>query len=209
MDDGEPRVDVRRSGRRRRTVSAYRGDDGAIVVLLPARLSDDEESSWVEAMVERVHRAEQRRRPDDATLARRAEQLSTRYLHGLARPTSVRWVRNQEQRWGSCTPADRAIRLSKRLQGMPPWVIDYVLLHELTHLLEPGHTRAFWRMVDQMPKAERARGFLEGVAYAAHLRVRPQDVLDGDCVEDGLDAWSAPARSTREASPAQVDQFVQ
>ena len=50
---------------------------------------------------------------------------------------------------------------------MPGWVIDYVLLHELAHLLEAGHTQAFWRMVDRFPKAERARGFLEGVALAA------------------------------------------
>ena len=47
-------------------------------------------------------------------------------------------------RWGSCTIGDRTIRLSRRLQLMPSWVIDYVLMHELGHLLEPWHNARFW-----------------------------------------------------------------
>ena len=54
-------------------------------------------------------------------------------------PASVRWVTNQNGRWGSCTPADRTIRISHRIQDMPDWVIDYVLLHELAHLIVPSH----------------------------------------------------------------------
>ena len=171
-----PPVEVRRSRRRRRTVSAYRNDDGTIVVLLPARMTKAEEREWVATMVARLERSEQRARPSDAALARRAETLSQRYLEGLARPASVRWVDNQQHRWGSCTPADKTIRLSHRLQGMPTWVIDYVLLHELTHLLEKNHTKTFWRMVDRFPKAERARGFLEGVALAAKWEMSADDV---------------------------------
>ena len=98
----------------------------------------------------------------------------------------MRWVDNQEQRWGSCTPASGSIRLSHRLQGMPAWVIDYVLLHELAHLLERTHAPAFWRMVDRYPKAERAKGFLEGVAAAA----RWETALDDDVEETGSSALS-------------------
>lgn len=159
----EPAVEVRRSRRRRRTVSAYRESDGHVVVLLPARMSKAEEAEWIETMLARLRRSEERRRPSDEALALRAQRLSEKYLEGLARPASVRWVDNQKARWGSCTPRDRSIRLSTRLQGMPSWVVDYVLVHELAHLLESGHTDAFWRMVDRYPKAERARGFLEGV----------------------------------------------
>ena len=83
---------------------------------------------------------------------KRAAALSDRYLGGLAMPESVRWVDNQKSRWGSCTPGDRSIRLSERLQGMPPWVIDYVLVHELAHLLEPGHDAKFWAWVDRYPQ---------------------------------------------------------
>src|SRR5688500_8228331 len=109
---GIPRVEVRRSRRRRRTVSAYRDGDGTVVVLLPARMSRSEEREWVATMVDRLARSEQRRTPSDAALAKRAAQLSQRYLEGLARPESVRWVDNQQHRWGSCTPADRSIRVS-------------------------------------------------------------------------------------------------
>ncbi len=187
----QPLVEVRRSRRRRRTVSAYREDDGRVVVLLPARMSKAEEREWVATMLARLARSEERRRPSDEALARRATQLSERYLEGLARPLSVRWVENQTHRWGSCTPSDRTIRVSKRLQGMPPWVVDYVLLHELAHLLEKGHTRAFWVLVDQYPKAERAKGFLEGVAFAAAADLSPQDV---------------PAQSAADAESALGDQ---
>ena len=180
-----PRVEVRRSARRRRTVSAYRDEDGTLVVLLPARMSRAEEQQWVEVMLDRVERSERRRRPSDADLEKRAAQLSERYLEGLARPQAVRWVTNQSQRWGSCTPADGSIRLSARLQGMPAWVVDYVLLHELAHLLESGHTPTFWRLVERYPKAERARGFLEGVALAS-----------------GQEAYGEP-------SPGELDELVQ
>src|SRR5689334_1103949 len=102
---GPAPVEVRRSRRRRRTVAAYRHDDGQIVVLIPARLSKAEEQEWVAMMVARIEKQESRRKPSDEALERRALQLSARYLEGLARPESVRWVENQEQRWGSCTPS--------------------------------------------------------------------------------------------------------
>jgi predicted metal-dependent hydrolase len=172
-DDGtEPQVEVRRSKRRRRTVSAYRDGD-RIVVLLPASLSRDEEATWVERMVARVRRSEQRAPSSDAALMERALTLSDRYLGGLAPPSSVRWVENQKQRWGSCTPGDRSIRLSARLQAMPGWVVDYVLVHELAHLLEPGHDAAFWGWVDRYPQSQRAQGYLLGWSAAARLGPPP------------------------------------
>ncbi|MBA2559409.1 MAG: M48 family metallopeptidase [Propionibacteriales bacterium] len=161
----EPLVDVRRSRRRTRTVSAYREGD-RIVVLIPARMSRADEQEWVATMLAKVRRAERRRRPDDATLSARAEVLSARYLEGKARPTSVRWATNQHSRWGSCTPLDATIRISSRLQGMPSYVVDYVLLHELTHLLVAGHGDDFWHWVSRFDLTERARGFLEGVSAA-------------------------------------------
>lgn len=164
----KPEVEVRRSRRRRRTVAAYREDD-KVIVMIPARLSAAEEREWVVTMLARLEKSEKRKRPSDAGLQRRAVDLSEQYLGGLATPDTVRWVTNQNSRWGSCTPGDRSIRLSARMQGMPAWVIDYVLVHELAHLIEPGHTAEFWGWVDRYPKAERAKGFLEGVAAASAL----------------------------------------
>jgi predicted metal-dependent hydrolase len=116
-------------------------------------------------------RQDARRRPGIDALSERAAALNERYLDGQALPTSVTWSNRQTGRWGSCTPADGTIRLSSRLQGMPDWVVDYVLLHELAHLLQPGHDPAFWALVGRFPRTERARGFLEGIAAAAHLEV--------------------------------------
>jgi predicted metal-dependent hydrolase len=161
-------VEVRRSARRRRTVTAYRDGDRT-VVLIPARMSRTEERRWVEVMVERLSAQEQRRRPTDAGLLRRARDLSARYLGGQADPRSVRWVNNQATRWGSCTPSDRSIRLSTRLRGMPQYVVDYVLVHELGHLIVGGHGPDFWELLEAYPKTERARGYLDGVAAAAGL----------------------------------------
>ena len=170
----DPSVEVRRSGRRRRTVSAYR-EGGRTIVLIPARFTKAEERHWVDTMLGRLAAGDRRRRPDDAELSARARALSARYLADAARPSSVRWVGNQMSRWGSCTPADGTIRISERLKGMPGYVLDYVLLHELAHLLRPAHDREFWRLLAAYPRVERARGYLEGVAAAAGLGAAWQD----------------------------------
>ncbi len=171
----QAQVEVRRSKRRRRTVSAYR-DGERIVVLIPASLTRKEEAEWVETMVARLEQAEQKAKLSDDDLLERAQRLNDNYLGGLATPASVRWVTNQNSRWGSCTPGDRTIRLSERLQGMPAWVVDYVLVHELAHLLEPGHDAKFWAWVDRYPQAEKAKGYLLGWSAAAHVEPPPDDV---------------------------------
>lgn len=217
MVDPSPLIEVRRSARRRRTVAAYRDGD-KIIILMPARTSKADERRLVTEMVERVTRREARManagpRAGDSSLLSRARQLSNTYLDGRAQPISVRWVTNMSHRWGSCTIGDRTIRLSHRLQSMPSWVIDYVLLHELCHLIEPGHDHAFWAWVQRYPRTERARGFLEGVAVAAQLpelSVCDSPELDGgspgrsDAVDDG--SWpdlALPGSTASDCVPAE------
>lgn len=157
-------VEIRRSKRRTRTVRAYREGDKTIV-LMPAHLSKAEEERHVRSLVERLDSREKRVRPSDEELLARAEALSRTWLGGRAEPVSVRWVSNQNSRWGSCTSVDRSIRLSDRLKGMPSYVVDYVLLHELAHLIEPNHSKRFWALVDACPQTAKAKGFLEGVSF--------------------------------------------
>ncbi|GAB7043773.1 M48 family metallopeptidase [Catenuloplanes niger JCM 9533] len=162
---------MRRSQRRRRTVSAYR-DGERVVVLIPDQFSRAEETEWVDRMLARLAAREERLLRTDAELLARARRLIARYLddhrdHVL--PDSVRWVTNQNGRWGSCTPADRTIRISHRIQEMPEWVIDYVLLHELVHLVVPSHNARFWDLVGRYPRTERARGYLEGISAATGM----------------------------------------
>lgn len=63
-------------------------------------------------------------------------------------------------RWGSCTPGNN-LNFNWRLIKAPMFVIDYVIVHELAHLLEANHTPRFWNIVGaQLPAMERARNWL-------------------------------------------------
>jgi predicted metal-dependent hydrolase len=190
-------VEVRRSTRRRRTVSAYR-DGERVVVLIPASFSATEEARWVERMVARLAAGEARGPQTDDALMRRAVRLSDRYLGGHAVPSSVRWVSTMSRRWGSCTPAHGTIRVSDRLRDAPDHVLDYVLLHELAHLLVPGHGPGFWRMLASYPRLERARGFLDGLAHAEGL----PPLADGEDPVDPGDEAAASGRIAGGPSPA-------
>jgi predicted metal-dependent hydrolase len=147
-------VVVHRSARRRKTVEA-REVDGVLRVSIPATMTKAEETRWVAEMVRRIERRSRSRSID---LSARAASLAAR--HRLPRPTSIRWVNNQEWRWGSCTPSEGSVRVSSRLAREPGWVLDYVIVHELAHLVVPHHGPAFWTVVNRYPRAERARGFL-------------------------------------------------
>ena len=146
--------EVVRSARRRKTVQA-REVDGVLRIQIPAAMTGDEEQRWVDEMTRRFRRRAGTREVD---LASRARTLGQRY--GLPIPSSIRWADNQRSRWGSCTVATGAIRVSSALGAYPRWVLDYVVVHELAHLVHPDHGAAFWGLVDRYPRAERARGFL-------------------------------------------------
>jgi len=180
-------VEVRRSRRRTRTVTAFRERD-TIVVVIPQRMSRADERSFVDSMVAKVLAREARTAVPrgDAALRERAAELAVRYLAPATggappQPADVRWVTNQQRRWGSCTPATAVIRLSHRLQPMPAWVVDYVLVHELAHLVEASHSAEFWRLVARYPDAEKAKGFLEG--YLAGQGVAADEGSDDDVEE--------------------------
>ena len=81
-------------------------------------------------------------------------------------PTSVSWSSRQLKRWGSTTSTTGAVRLSARLQNMPGWVVDSVLVHELAYLIEPNHGRRFQQLVARYPRTEEADVFPAGVSWA-------------------------------------------
>jgi predicted metal-dependent hydrolase len=154
------KVEVVRSPRRRKTITAERRD-GRVVVRLPAGMSKTEERTWVHKMVSRLTEQERIQRLNARrNLERTAERLNRDYFDGRLRWNSIRYVGNQRDRYGSCTPEDGAIRISDRVAGWPAWVRDYIVMHELAHLLVPSHSPRFWRMVERYPLIERARGFL-------------------------------------------------
>lgn len=147
-------VEIIRSSKRRKTAQA-RIVGSMLEVRIPARCSAGEERDLVEHFRKKFERSQASAKMN---LEARAAGLAERF--GLPEPKTIRWVTNQRSRWGSCTPADGSIRLSDQLVGFPSWVVDYVIVHELAHLLIDTHSARFWDVVDAYPLTERARGYL-------------------------------------------------
>lgn len=163
--DGRPPLELVRSTARRASATAF-VRDGRIVVQLPAGMEPAAEAALVERLVSRVSGRDRADRiGGDEALAARARTLAEQYLDGV-QPVSVAWSGRMRRRWGSCTPADGTIRISRAVAAFPGWVLDYVLVHELAHLQAPGHGPGFHALLARYPQAERARGFLEGVQFA-------------------------------------------
>jgi predicted metal-dependent hydrolase len=153
-------VKVVRSKRRKKTVEA-RLESGVLVIRAPAAISDAELSPIIEKLKAKVEKKQRRRQfESDAALEARARGLNRRYFDGKLTWSSIRYVTNQNKRFGSCTPSYGTIRISHRVADMPAWVRDYVIVHELAHLVEPNHSCTFWDLVNRYPKTERARGYL-------------------------------------------------
>lgn len=153
------KVRVIRSPRRRKT-SAARVKDGVIEVRVPEGIATQKEAEIVSDLVRRVERRRAAQNcPVD--LRARAKQLSKSY--DLPEPEDIKWVSNQDHQWASCSIDSRRIRISNRLASTPEWVIDGVILHELTHLVEPGHNANFHSLMSRYPRLERLKGFLEAM----------------------------------------------
>lgn len=173
-------VRIIRSARRKRTVSARLVNWHILEVRAPADLPEDELQRIVARFKEtaRRRRAGMRAFGSDDDLQRRAERLNEALFDGAVRWRSIRYVTNQNTRWGSCSPSRGTIRISHRLANAPDFVLDYVIAHELAHLLEPGHTPAFWKLVYRYPRTERAIGYLLAMAReggAADDPIAPED----------------------------------
>ena len=58
------------------------------------------------------------------------------------------YIRNMKSRWGSCTPARNTITLNKKLIHYPLEFIEYVVLHEFVHFIQPNHSKAFYNIIE-------------------------------------------------------------
>ncbi|MEJ5928425.1 SprT-like domain-containing protein [Corynebacterium sp. H128] len=159
-------VEVIRSPKRKRTISAKLVGD-KIVVRVPAGMPPQQEKNEVAQLVAKLQNKLQLAAAamTDSELETRAHHLNEEILNGQARFTKIRWVTNQNSRWASCTAATGEIRVSHRLQDVPAYVLDAVLVHELVHtFIRTGHSAEFWQWADKARHAERAKGYLEALA---------------------------------------------
>ncbi|MFT4185840.1 MAG: M48 family metallopeptidase [Micrococcaceae bacterium] len=156
-------IRVIRSKRRKKTVSA-KMVAGVFELRVPANSTEAEIAKWTKEFQARF--IKKRTVISDDELLDRALKLREKYLPEVPAPKSIRWVTNQNTRWGSCTITTGSIRVSSKLQDFPNWVVDHVVLHELVHLKIPGHNAKFYEMLNRYPKNEKAEGFLAGHTWA-------------------------------------------
>jgi len=153
-------IKVVRSGRRKRTVSARVVND-TLLVRAPLALSGERLEKIIadiKARFERKKIKEELDKREDLTQV--AARLNEKYFGNQLKINSVEYVANQNSRFGCCNYRSANIRISHRIGAMPAWVRDYVLIHEMSHLIEPNHSKAFWNIVSRYRLAERARGFI-------------------------------------------------
>ncbi|HTP96183.1 MAG TPA: SprT family zinc-dependent metalloprotease [Burkholderiales bacterium] len=97
----------------------------------------------------------------------RFRERANAYAAQLGIPVPVLRLSSARTRWGSCS-ASGGVRLNWRLIQMPPELIDYVVAHELAHLLQMNHSRRFWAVVARLVPdhaAARLRLKTEGYRY--------------------------------------------
>lgn len=167
-------IELVRGTRRRKHVEAVLVGD-RLRVAFPRWMSLAEAEQIAQELADRMRR---RIDPSYIDLAARARRLAREY--GLPRARHVRWVDNQHQRWGSCTPEERTVRVSSRLAAFPAWVLDYVLVHELAHFVVPSHGPAHDELVNRYALAERARGFLIAKDLDPEADTEPPSLQPGD-----------------------------
>ncbi|MGP9648916.1 M48 metallopeptidase family protein [Glutamicibacter sp. AOP38-B1-38] len=181
-------VRIVRSSKRKKTISSQWRED-RLVVQVPAALNESTERAFVDEMLKkyRQRKSRQSAAATEESLMERAAYLDLKYLDGLANPVSVRWVNNQNKRWGSATPIQRTIRLSAKLKYAPNWVQDYVLVHELVHLATPGqgHGKRFQDLLDRFERRAEADQYLAG--FSAGFRAHAKENGESDTETGGFD----------------------
>jgi predicted metal-dependent hydrolase len=115
-------------------------------------------------LVPPAHKAKRREVLRDWYIARAKEKILAR-VEQHARELGVEFaaakIVDNRYRWGSCTINDN-VSFNWRLIKAPMFVIDYVIVHELAHLIEANHTAHFWSIVRaKTPKMDKAKAWLK------------------------------------------------
>ena len=154
------KVEVKRSKRRKRTISA-RLDGDIMYVYAPVDTSEKELHKIIKNFEKRfVTRNIKKKLNEKQNLSEVFGRLNKKYFDGKIKIKSIKYVTNQQKRYGSCNYKKKTIRISHHLAQIPDWARDYVIIHEMAHILEPNHSKVFWDIVYRYKLAERARGFL-------------------------------------------------
>ena len=175
-----PEIEIRRS--RRKTLAIEVASAGRVVVRAPHSMGRhtidrflDERADWIDRAKRRIAERESASGPApsaaeiDAMRSQAASDLADRVDRWAnqmgVQPTRIQ-IRNQATRWGSCSSSG-TLSFNLQLMRVPVWVRDYVVVHELAHLVHPNHGPELWGLVARtFPAHREARMLLrEAVLY--------------------------------------------
>ncbi len=158
-------ITVVRSKKRKRTISA-RLINGVMVVQVPVSISETQLQPIITSLRLRI---ENKRLKEELNSKKELQdiflKLNRDYFAGKLAVGQIGYVTDQVSKFGCCNCRSGEIRISHRVSAMPKWVKEYVVMHEMAHLVEANHGTDFWVLVNRFPYTERARGYLTAVGW--------------------------------------------
>lgn len=141
------KIKIIRSNKRQKTISARLAED-TLLIYAPNDIQDSELEKVIDKFKNRLYKREIKRGLDKThDLKAVAERLNKEYFNNKLKIMSIVYTTNQNKIFGCCNYRSKKIRISHRLVQMPYWVRDYVIIHEMAHLIEPNHSKLFWAIV--------------------------------------------------------------
>ncbi|MCK5760063.1 MAG: M48 family metallopeptidase [Candidatus Delongbacteria bacterium] len=157
MTSDKYNVVIQRSKRRKKTLQAVLKGD-TVKVLVPFTTGDIEINKFLDKFLKKLERKNIILNNDKELLSR-ANKLKKKFIPDAPDFTIV-FQESLKRTWGKCFTNQRKIVINPVLATYPKWVLDFVIVHEIAHLLIPNHGKEFRELVDRFKLKERAVGFL-------------------------------------------------
>ena len=157
MTDKKYNIVIQRSKRRKKTLQAVLRDN-TVKILAPSTTSDAEIKKFLDKFLKKLELKDIILNNDKELLSR-ANKLKKKFIPDAPDFTIV-FQESLKRTWGKCFTNQRKIVINPVLGTYPKWVLDFVIVHELAHLLIPNHGKEFRSLVNRFKLKERAVGFL-------------------------------------------------
>lgn len=167
VNSGADQIPVAVEYRKVKNINLYiKPPDGSVLITAPKRVSlkrimafAEEKAEWIvkkqEQVRERSHNKAEREKEAEITeeqIAHLEEKLKKYIVTWEPRMGvhAAQWtLRSMKTRWGSCTVDTARIRINTRLVHYPDECLEYIVVHELCHLIEPSHNKRFHAYMDK------------------------------------------------------------